>query len=269
MRTVYGGGHRTCGECGATVFGSKLHNCKIETPKIMDGNNIGVKQPKYDTGDIVYITPEAYKEGITKTLPNTKFVLGFPYVVKTVGAYGSIGTDSFNWRVLVEGASQFVHEDVFTTKDTKNQAIFEYNYHPSMERYIARLVKEWREHKKIILAVDFDDTLNPWKFNDFNYNEIFKLIKEAKDLGAYIVIFSACKSDRFDYIRSYCKETGGFEIDGINENVIELPYGNDRKIYYNHFLDDRAGLMEAMTILSITMMRIKTDGKNGGDNFDV
>jgi hypothetical protein len=146
---------------------------------------------------------------------------------------------------------------------------FNYEYHPNMERYIARLTKEWKEHKKIILAVDFDDTLSPWKFDDFNYQEVFNLIKEAKALGAYIVIFSACKAERFDYIRNYCKEIGGFEIDGINENVIELPYGNDRKIYYNHFLDDRTGLMQAMAILSITMMRIKTAGKNGGDNFDV
>lgn len=147
--------------------------------------------------------------------------------------------------------------------------IFDYEYHPNMERYIARLTKEWKEHKKIILACDFDDTLSPWKFDDFYYDEVFKLIKEAKELGAYIVIFSACKPERFDYIRQYCKETGGFEIDGINENVIELPYGNDKKIYYNHLLDDRTGLMQAMAILSITMMRIKTAGKNGGENFDI
>lgn len=146
---------------------------------------------------------------------------------------------------------------------------FNYEYHPNMERYIKRLVNEWKEHKKIILCVDFDDTLSPWKFLDFNYQEVFNLIKEAKALGAYIVIFSACKEDRFPYIRQYCKETGGFEIDGINENVIELPYGNQRKIYYNHLLDDRTGLMQAMAILSIAMMRIKTEGKNGGENFDV
>lgn len=145
---------------------------------------------------------------------------------------------------------------------------FNYEYNPNMERYIARLVREWKEHKKIILALDFDDTLSPWKFDDFLYTEVFKLVKEAKELGAYIVIFSACKPERFEYIRTYCREIGGFEVDGINENVIELPYGNDRKIYYNHLLDDRAGLMQAMAILSIAIWRIKTEGKNGGENSD-
>lgn len=151
----------------------------------------------------------------------------------------------------------------------KHMETFNYEYNKNMERYIARLTKEWKEHKKIILAVDFDDTISPWKFDDFNYQEVFNLIKEAKSLGAYIVIFSACKAERFPYIREYCKEVGGFDIDGINENVIDLPYGNDKKIYYNHLLDDRTGLMQAMAILSIAMMRVKTDGKNGGDNFDV
>jgi len=154
-------------------------------------------------------------------------------------------------------------------KKTKDMETFNYEYHPNMERYIARLTKEWKEHKKILLACDFDDSLSPWKFDDFNYEEVFKLIRSAKELGAYIVIFTACKEDRYDYIRKYCNETGGFEIDGINENIIELPYGNERKIYYNHLLDDRAGLMQAMAILSIAMMRVKTDGKNGSENFDV
>jgi len=146
---------------------------------------------------------------------------------------------------------------------------FNYEYHPNMERYIVRLVKEWKEHKKILLAIDFDDTLSPWKFDDFNYEEVFKLVREAKELGAYIVIFTACKPDRYDYIKDYCLTKGGFEIDGVNENVIELPYGNNRKIYYNHLLDDRTALLPAMAILSIAMMRVKTDGKNGGDDFDV
>jgi len=146
---------------------------------------------------------------------------------------------------------------------------FNYTYHPDMERYIARLVKEWCEHKKIILAVDFDDTISPWRFHDFNYSKVIDLVKEAQNIGAYIVIFTASQIDRYDYIREYCKTTGNFEIDAINENVIDLPYGNHKKIYYNHLLDDRSALLNAMAILFIAMMRIKTDGKNGGENFDV
>ena len=146
---------------------------------------------------------------------------------------------------------------------------FNYEYTPNMERYVSRLTKEWKEHKKIIVACDFDDTLSPWKFDDFNFQEVMKLLKEAKQLGAYIVIFTACKPERFAYIEKYCEDNLGFKIDGINENVIDLPYGNHAKIYYNILLDDRTGLMEAMTILHTAMWRVKTDGHNGGNMFDV
>jgi len=135
---------------------------------------------------------------------------------------------------------------------------FDYVYDPNIERHIARLHREWQEHKNIILACDFDDTLSPWKFTDFDYEEVFKLIREAKEIGALVVIFTACKPERYAYIKQYC-ENHGFEISSINQNPIELPYGNERKIYYNHLLDDRSGLMQAMTILSIAMMRLKCD----------
>lgn len=135
---------------------------------------------------------------------------------------------------------------------------FNYEFDPNTERYIARLHREWKEYGQIILACDFDDTLSPWKFSDFDYKEVFKLIREAKKIGAMVVVFTSCKSDRYQFIRDYCKENG-VEISAINENPIDLPYGNDRKIYYNHLLDDRAGLLQAMAILSITMMRIKCE----------
>jgi len=128
-------------------------------------------------------------------------------------------------------------------------------YQKEMEPYIARLHKEWQTHGKIILAVDFDDTVSPWGFKDMDFTPIFKAIKHAQTIGAYVVIFTACKPDRYQYIRDYCKDIGGFDIDGINENVIDLPFGNERKIYYNHLLDDRSALPYSLAILEIATMR--------------
>ena len=135
---------------------------------------------------------------------------------------------------------------------------FSYEYNPNMERYISRLYHEWKEYGQIILACDYDDTLSPWKFKDFNYDELFRLIRAAKEIGVLVVVFTSCTDDRYPEIEEYCKSKG-VEISAINKNPIDLPYGNERKIYYNHLLDDRAGLMEAMAILSITIMRIKCD----------
>jgi hypothetical protein len=46
-------------------------------------------------------------------------------------------------------------------------------------------------------------------------------------------------------------------IDSINENPINLPYGHHGKIYANIYLDDRAGLNEALNILEFAMYKIK------------
>lgn len=125
-----------------------------------------------------------------------------------------------------------------------------------MEKYIKRLTQEWQLHGKVIIAVDFDDTISPWKFNsdedkDF-YKELISLLKECKNVGAYIVVFTACSPDRYEEIKSYCKKSG-LEIDDINNVPINLPYGNGRKLYANIFVDDRAGINEAIEILRESM----------------
>lgn len=118
-----------------------------------------------------------------------------------------------------------------------------------MSKYINRLVEEWRTHGKIVLSIDFDDTICPWRLrSQEECDKTISLIKEAQLVGTYNVIFTACNPDRIPEIRKYCKEKG-INVDSINANPIPLPYGNDRKIYYNLNLCDRSGLTEAENIL--------------------
>ena len=126
---------------------------------------------------------------------------------------------------------------------------------PGSVKYFERLLKEWRTYGKIIIACDFDDTISKWSMES-DYKEVIDTLKVAKQTGAYIVIFTACNSDRYDEIRSYCTEKG-LEIDSINQNPIDLPYGKNGKIYANIFLDDRAGLNESLAILEMAMYTIR------------
>ena len=114
---------------------------------------------------------------------------------------------------------------------------------------IQRLTKEWLEYGKIIVAVDFDDTIYDFHGRGYEYNEIVESIKIAKVVGAYICIFTGSNPDKYDFIRQYCQEKFGFPIDSINENPIPLPFGNNGKMYYNILLDDRAGLRQASLVL--------------------
>lgn len=139
------------------------------------------------------------------------------------------------------------------------------------EKYIKRLTQEWLQYGRIILGCDFDDTISPWKFNSeedlLQITKIVKLLTEAKRTGAYIVIFTSCNEDRHDEIKLYCQSLG-LEIDSINKNPIELPYGNSGKIYANIFLDDRAGLLESLDVLETAMYRVRGERRSLTQHFD-
>ncbi len=73
------------------------------------------KKSKFKEGEIVYVTKEAIEEKLEmkSSLPKEFFVYDYPYVIKTIGSYGAIGEGSHNFRILVHGSTQFVHEDSF------------------------------------------------------------------------------------------------------------------------------------------------------------
>lgn len=130
-----------------------------------------------------------------------------------------------------------------------------------MNKYQTRLYQEWKQHGKIIIAIDYDDTISPWGFrNNEDLEQIDKtiqILRLAKETGAYLSIFSACNDDRYEEIQKYC-ESKGLKIDSINKNPIEgLLYGYNGKIFANIFIDDRAGLLESLDILETVMYKIR------------
>jgi len=125
---------------------------------------------------------------------------------------------------------------------------------------VERLFEEWKKHPKLIIACDFDDTVFDCHRKGHNFDKVFDLLKECKQLEFYVVIFTAGKIERYPFITQYM-EDHGVKIDGINQNPIPLPYGNNVKIYANIFLDDRAGLFQAATILLMLINKIKSQTK--------
>lgn len=123
-----------------------------------------------------------------------------------------------------------------------------------INKYVNRLFGEWVQHGKIILAVDFDSTLSPWETidNQEDINRCIELVKLCQLTGCYLTIFTACAPDRYNSIQEYC-QSRGIIVDSINENPIHVKYGNNRKIYFNHLLDDRSGFVQSMDILETAM----------------
>lgn len=127
------------------------------------------------------------------------------------------------------------------------------------ERAINRLYDEWLQHGKIIVAVDFDDTISPWRMHTWDHLALLgvaRVLSACQHTGIHLVCFTACNEDRYPEIKEVFK-TLGLRLDAINQNPIDLPYGNNTKIYANIFLDDRAGLSEALEILETALYRYR------------
>ena len=139
-------------------------------------------------------------------------------------------------------------------------------------KYAERLVKEWLTHGKIVLACDFDDTLYPWGFKNVEdvalMTKLVKVVHLAQEIGIYFTVWSACAPDRYNKISNWC-ENVNIHLDSINENPITLPYGNNRKMYYNWLLDDRAGLEQALDILEYACYRVISERKPQIVDFEV
>ncbi len=113
-----------------------------------------------------------------------------------------------------------------------------------------RLHAEYNQHKKLIIACDFDETLYDFHKRGDKYPKLTELLKRCNQAGFYVVIFTA-NADH-DLVRRHCEEVG-VEIFGINESVLrecDSGFPETRKIYYNAFLDDRAGLDSVYDSLS-------------------
>lgn len=114
------------------------------------------------------------------------------------------------------------------------------------QRIFDRALQEWRLHGKLILTLDFDDTIYPLRMlTQKECDEIIDFIKWVQSYDIlYTVIFTASNNDRHEYIKNYC-DSKGLKIDSINCNPIDLQYGKEGKIYYNYFLCDRSGDLKA------------------------
>lgn len=129
----------------------------------------------------------------------------------------------------------------------------------SHRRLKSRLEGELEKYGKIIIAVDFDDTVFDTHENGWEYYGVLDTVKAWQQAGlADVICWTASTPDRYPLIRSHFLMED-ITLDAINEN---MPYIETRgpKIYANIYLDDRScGLQEAITILNEILNDIKRE----------
>lgn len=119
----------------------------------------------------------------------------------------------------------------------------------SKGRCYQRLKMEFEKYGKLIIAVDFDDTIfNTHENEGWVYTGVIETLVRWQS-HATIICWTASLPERYDFIKGVFKAVG-VRLDGINTNA---PGIEDRgpKIYANIYLDDRTfGLNEALDALN-------------------
>jgi hypothetical protein len=124
------------------------------------------------------------------------------------------------------------------------------------DNVIKRLVTEWKQYNNLVIAYDYDNTVYDYHHKGHTYDDIIQLLRECKDFGAHLVVFTACTDDVFPNIMEYLK-TNHIPYDAINESPKFVPVTGGKKIYFNILLDDRAGLSSAYRCLKSALATMK------------
>lgn len=116
---------------------------------------------------------------------------------------------------------------------------------------VKRLIDEWEQYGTIIIAYDFDNTVFDYHSVGDTFPMVISALRRAKSLGAYLIVTTCCDDKEIPRIANYLNEND-IPWDIINDNAPFIPF-QTRKIYYNHLLDDRAGLPSAISDLELVM----------------
>ena len=113
---------------------------------------------------------------------------------------------------------------------------------------IDRLLNEWEKYGFLIISYEFDDVIFDYHGKDDKYPNMIDLLRKAKKLGCYLVVFSCSEDSRIPFIEKHLIDND-IPFNSINQMPEFLGF-NCRKIYANHILDSRSGLSSAYNILN-------------------
>lgn len=122
---------------------------------------------------------------------------------------------------------------------------------------VDRLLHEYRTYGSLIIAYDYDNTVFDYHNRGDTFDEVIKLLRACKMEKFHLTVFTSCNDDRFPEIRQYLTDND-IPFNAINETPDFIPF-KGRKVYFNHLLDDRAGLSCAIEILWKVISNIRAE----------
>lgn len=110
----------------------------------------------------------------------------------------------------------------------------------------------YHRHGTLYIGVDFDDTIRDFQTGE-PINQVVTAIRECNRFGLKVCLYTAREARDLVYALDYCKGIG-IVIDYVNYSPL-MPHV--RKPLFNIFLDDRAGLKEALNELNKIITYLK------------
>lgn len=119
---------------------------------------------------------------------------------------------------------------------------------------VGRLVKEWKQHNGIIVAFDYDNCVFDYHKKGHSYEKVIKQLRSLGRMGCTLICFTCSDPSRFPEIRQHL-DSLNLVYHGINIDPDNVPF-KGRKIFYNVFYDDRAGLGQIYEVMTRVIQQI-------------
>ncbi len=136
-----------------------------------------------------------------------------------------------------------------------------HNSYLNNQKAVDRLVKEYKEHKNLVIGFDFDCTIYDYHKEELDLYPVIEILQRCSNLGFTMCLHTLVNVNAemtlFDKIK-HCKSLN-IKVDYINSSPIlnEQPETINSKPFYSILLDDRAGLLASYEILLQTLKELK------------
>lgn len=119
-----------------------------------------------------------------------------------------------------------------------------------MNHEVNKLVEVYKEHGKIIVGCDFDDTIFPYTEVDDIKDRCKMVIDLIQSIRSEIILcLYSCDSPRNLRYKAHIMDLNGIKPDYIMESPVKITE-YDTKPYFNILLDDKAGIHESIANLN-------------------
>ena len=84
-------------------------------------------------------------------------------------------------------------------RDLQKKCYLIMDFYLNTKNTYQRLLREYTEHRSLVVAYDFDNTVYDFHKNGWQFEKVIQLLKDLKSVGCYLIIFTANEDTAVSY----------------------------------------------------------------------